>query len=270
MYKGRKIILNSYDRVDLSKTANDAEFYLDWLTALDEGTYKVSYSICKQIKPIVVPPGPTYNTISPLGLELYYPFTASTINADGIRVGNLATGSIVYDSSITGISTITNNRLSTLAQGTTQNGLVINRTVTGGAVASLSFWFNCTSIPRGGYWFMTSIQSGAARFFITIDPSNKILVNTTQPFSWVSTFSVVLNTTYHVVVVLNNGVNSLYINGVFNSSGSASVPVNTAGFNSLMRDPGGGLGMIGTIDDYRYYSRAITLPEIATLSSIPP
>lgn len=49
MYNGRKIILNSYDRVDLTKSANDAEYYLDWQTALEEGTYLVSYSICKQI-----------------------------------------------------------------------------------------------------------------------------------------------------------------------------------------------------------------------------
>lgn len=262
-----KILLNSKDRVNSATSANDCEFRVNWGSILDDGKYRLSYSICKQLVPRIFP---AYNTISPLGLELYYPFTSSTLNADGVRVGNLATGNLVYDSSLTGISTITNDSLSTPAQGTVLNGLVINRTVTAGAVATLSFWFKCTSIPRGGYWFITAMQSGVARFIITIDPSNKILINSTGPFTWLSTMNVVVNTTYHVVVVLNNGTNSLYINGVFNSSGNASVPVNTAGINSIMRDPGGGLGMIGIVDDYRYYSRAITLPEIATLASIPP
>lgn len=269
MYNGRKIILNSYDRVDLTKTANDAEYYLDWQTALEEGTYLVSYSICKQIKYPVFPFGPTYDMISPLGLELYYPFTASTINADGVSIGNLATGTLVYDSTITGLSTITADKLSTLTEGPVKSGLLINRSVTSGAVATISLWFKCTSIPRSSYFFITTMQNSTERFFITIDPTNKLLINTTAPFTWVSTFTVAVNTTYHLVVVLNNGVNSLYINGVFNSSGLATVPVNTGGLNSIMRDPGG-LGLLGTVDDYRYYSRALTLPEITRLSSVPP
>ena len=265
------IILNSRNRVDTTTTANHAQFYIDWSSILEQGRYRVKYSICKQL---VGPVGPTFNTINPLGLELYYPFTSSTLNIDGVSVGNLATGTLVYDSSLTGVSTITGNRLNSIHTATLpigQHGLVINRSVSSGTVATISLWFNCSSLPRLDYWLITTFQDNAGnRFLITIRPDNKILIASSGlPFDWVSTFSVVVNTTYHLVVVLNNGTNSLYINGVFNSTGPAAIPANTAGFNSILRDPLGN-GMIGTVDDYRYYNRAITLPEITTLFSLPP
>ena len=72
-----------------------------------------------------------------------------------------------------------------------------------------------------------------------------------------------------MVAVSNNGTNNMYINGVFNSTGPATIPANITGSNSILRDPLGN-GMIGTVDDYRYYNRAITLPEIYTLFSVPP
>jgi hypothetical protein len=265
------IILNSRNRVDTTTTGNHAQFYIEWCSILKEGKYRVKYSICKQlVGPVVA----SFNTINPLGLELYYPFTSSTLNLDGVSVGNLATGTLVYDSSLTGVSTITGNRLSTIHTATPpsgQHGLVINRSVSSGTVATISLWFNCSSLPRLDYWLITTFQDNAGnRFLITIRPDNKILIASSGlPFDWVSTFSIVVNTTYHMVAVMNNGTNSLYINGVFNSTGPASVPSNTAGFNSIMRDPLGN-GLIGTVDDYRYYNRALTLPEITTLYSVQP
>jgi hypothetical protein len=47
-----KILLNSKDRVNSATSANDCEFRVNWGAILDDGKYRVSYSICKQIKPI--------------------------------------------------------------------------------------------------------------------------------------------------------------------------------------------------------------------------
>ena len=46
------IILKSTDRINNATTANDAQFYIDWGSILEDGKYRVNYSICKQLKPI--------------------------------------------------------------------------------------------------------------------------------------------------------------------------------------------------------------------------
>lgn len=47
------IILKSRDRINNTTTANDAQFYIDWGSILEDGKYRVSYSICKQLIPVV-------------------------------------------------------------------------------------------------------------------------------------------------------------------------------------------------------------------------
>ena len=229
---------------------------------------------------------PVFNLIDPSGLQLYYPFTttnyfnSTTRHIDGIRVGNLATGTLLYDASLTGLSTTDNSRLTTFhtAQPPVgQHGLVINRTVGLGTTGfggefgvAFSLWFMATSIPSSTYWFITTIQDNTGnRCFITIDPTNRILVGSTGlPFLFFSAigFTVQVNVKYHLVV----SASKMYINGVLNGNGgSVSIPLNTSGFNSIMRDPLG-YGLIGTVDDYRYYNRPLSPLEVTTLYSVPP
>jgi hypothetical protein len=47
------IILKSTDRINNTTTANDAQFYIDWGSILEDGKYRVSYSICKQLIPVI-------------------------------------------------------------------------------------------------------------------------------------------------------------------------------------------------------------------------
>ena len=47
------IILKSTDRINNRTTANDAQFYIDWGSILEDGKYRVNYSICKQLKPVI-------------------------------------------------------------------------------------------------------------------------------------------------------------------------------------------------------------------------
>jgi hypothetical protein len=46
------VLLNSNDRMNKLTSANDAEFCIDWGSILNEGKYRVKYSICKQLKPL--------------------------------------------------------------------------------------------------------------------------------------------------------------------------------------------------------------------------
>ena len=227
---------------------------------------------------------PVFNSIDPTGLLLYYPFTSSnffnltTRNADGIRMGNLATGTLVYDASLTGLTKIDDtNRLETTHIGALpigQHGLVINRIVTPFVPFSICFWFICTSLPRADFWFFTTFQNttGSTRFYMTIDPQNKIRIAGDSGTPVISTGVISINTKYHVVYIFASaGSCSLYVNGILNviQGSPPSISTNNSGFNSIMRDPLGN-GLIGNIDDYRFYSRVITQTEIDTLYSVPP
>ena len=226
---------------------------------------------------------PVFNSIDPSGLIIYYPFTSSnffnltTKHEDGIRMGNLATGVLVYDASLTGLTKIDDtNRLETTHIGALpigQHGLVINRTV-GTAAFTISFWFICTSLPRADYWFFTTFQNttGSTRFYMTIDPQNKIRIAANTGLPIVSTGVVIVNTRYFIVYTSTaTATGSLFINGILNATvvNSPLMSSNNSGFNSIMRDPLGN-GLIGNIDDYRFYNRVITQTEIDTLYSVPP
>ena len=47
------IILKSTDRINNTTTANDAQFYIDWGSILEDGKDLVNYSICKHLKPVI-------------------------------------------------------------------------------------------------------------------------------------------------------------------------------------------------------------------------
>jgi Concanavalin A-like lectin/glucanases superfamily len=50
-----KIILNSNSRVNPLTSANNCEFYIDWGSILDDGEYRVKYSICKTLPFVFTP-----------------------------------------------------------------------------------------------------------------------------------------------------------------------------------------------------------------------
>ena len=232
---------------------------------------------------------PVYNTIDPSGLTIYYPFSISqyfnlsTLHPDGIRVGNMATGSLVYDASLTGISRMENNSLvsfhtRTLPVG--QHGLVINRTITpptGGMC--ISFWFVATSIPVADYYLIYTIQNtlgfpSGTRFYITINPQNKIVVSGPGNNDITGLTTIIVGTRYHIVYNYTTaGAGTLYINNVVDNFQASNAPViatNNSGFNSIARDPAGN-GLIGTVDDLRHYiNTTLSLTQIATLFSLPP
>lgn len=209
-----------------------------------------------------------YDAIDPTNLFLYYPFDASTVN--GNSVGNMATGSIVYDASLTDTTVITNNKMSTpsLFGTTNTNGTLIYKVIPCSSFTGLSFsfWFNVSSIPTSTYYFLTTIQDtlgypSGNRIYITIDTANRVNINGS-----ITTSAITLNTNYHLVFTITSGNSGkLYLNNVLQSA-VVTYPsfVNSSGFNSIGRDPAG-KGIIGTIDDYRLYTRILTASEVNTL-----
>lgn len=201
-------------------------------------------------------------------LVSYYPFRSSDVS--GTTIANWATGSPVYDASMTGTTTIENNQMSTLTAGTTKNGIMINRNVlpTGFTGLSFSFWFSATSLAGGNYPFLTTLQDAVAypsgvRYYISINPSKYITINSQMNSSTLLT----VNTLYHIAIVITSTGSpntTLYINNV-SQTGTTTYPTftNASGYNSISRDPAGD-GLIGTIDDYGLHKRALTAGEVNT------
>ena len=209
-----------------------------------------------------------YNAIDPTNLWLYYPFDISTVM--GNNVGNMATGSIVYDATLISPSTtIENDKMKTSTMG--KYGTVINKVVpcSTSTGLSISLWFNVSAIPRSAYYFLFTLQDtlgypNGKRIYYMIDPSNKININgqLTVPFT------VTINKDYHLVVTITTGnVGKIYVNNVLVASGTISYPsfTNVSGYNSIGRDPIGD-GINGTIDEFRLYNRVLTVNEVNVLS----
>jgi hypothetical protein len=182
----------------------------------------------------------------------------------------MATGSLVYDASFMGTTTVVNDKMQTVSTGL--HGTVINKVIPCSSVPgiAISFWFNISSIPASTYYFLFTIQDALGyprgkRFYITIDPSNRININGqfTSP-----TGVIFVNRKYHIVInITNTNTGKVYLNNNLIAQGTATYPsfANVSGYNSIGRDPAGN-GIIGTVDDFRLYTRILTLNEINILS----
>jgi hypothetical protein len=83
-----------------------------------------------------------------------------------------------------------------------------------------------------------------------------------------SNFVFSATTWYHLVAVRRGGVVSLYVNGVFDISGTRSNSIGSTIAWTLGSGPNySGEEMTGRIDDSRVYNRALTPPEIRLLAS---
>jgi hypothetical protein len=210
-----------------------------------------------------------YDVVDPTHLFVYYTFDASTVI--GTSVGNMATGSLVYDGTLVSPNTtIVNNKMKTVAfglYGTLINKIIPCSTSTG---LSISLRFNITSIPNQNYYFLFTIQDvkgyagGGKRIYYTIDPQNRININN----QLIVSTPLIVNKDYHLVVTVTPGnLGKIYVNNILIITGSLSYPsfINASGYNSIGRDPAGA-GLIGTIDEFRLYNRILTANEVNVLS----
>jgi hypothetical protein len=210
-----------------------------------------------------------YDAIDPSNLYLYYPFNSSTVN--GNNVGNMATGSIVYDATLVSPTTIVNDKMTTSSSG--YYGTIINKVIpcSTSTGVSVSLWFNVSSFPTNTYYFLFTIEDakgyvgGGKRIFYSLDPSRKITVNGQLD----TPFSITPNKNYHLVVTITpENVGKMYLNNILVASGTISYPsfINESGYNCIGRDPTVNPGIVGTIDEFRLYNRILTASEVNILS----
>jgi hypothetical protein len=206
--------------------------------------------------------GYKYNIINSNSLFLYYPFDVGSTS--GGSVANYATGTGNFDAVVAGTTSVGNNVLNT-TYNPTPNGMTINRVIPCNTSSgmSISFWFKVSPIPQSDYYFLFTIQTkGGTRWYLTIDPANRINVNDRA-----IGFTVSVNTLYHCVVIVepNNNKGIIYMNNVaFPLFMSYPGFNNESGSNSIANNPFGH-GVVGSLDEFRLYNRILTPPQIETL-----
>jgi hypothetical protein len=142
----------------------------------------------------------------------------------------------------------------------TPNGMTINRVIPCNTSSgmSISFGFNTSSIPQSDYYFLFTIQNkGGSRWYLTIDPSNRMNVNDRA-----IGFTVSVNKWYHCVVTVepNNNKGIIYMNNVAYPQVMTYPGFNNdSGSNSIANDPFGH-GVVKTVDEFRLYNRILTPP----------
>ena len=206
--------------------------------------------------------------IDPAFLVLYYTFNTGTTT--GLNIGNQATGSVVYDASLSGTTVITSEKMS--SPNNDNGGVLINRAISTAGFSGISFSFWATStVLNNGYPFYFTLQDTLGypfgnRFYISATAAgNQISVNGSLTPATI----LVANTLYHIVVTITSGnVGNVYVNNVLTNTGTVSYPsfTNTTGRNAIGHDfASGGKGIQGTVDNVRVYNRVITTTEVNTL-----
>ena len=151
-----KIVLKSTDRVNTSTSANECEFNIDWGSILDEGKYRVKYSICKTIKQ-----PPTFNQL----LVNKPPWARYDVT--GFNVGT----QILFDLTGNGRNaTCVSCAVSTQISVSNGSGALIT-SVTGSAGSS-SIQFPVGSIPSGNFTIC-----GITRYRGAVATQKRVLVS---------------------------------------------------------------------------------------------
>ena len=146
---------------------------------------------------------------------------------------------------------------------------------------SYSFWLNPSSFPQPGKEYMISGKEGFWRTIgVAIRENGEIVIKGSQPspqnyFSAFSRSIVVVSKWQHVTITFNNGLFSLYLNGVLtNSESIAYTSIEFAYLQSGNSTSTNLLGAInpvspgitnyyqGKLDDFGIWNRALTSDEI--------
>ena len=174
-----------------------------------------------------------------------------------------------------------NNRVGTLTNGPTFNSSNGGSIVFDGTndYATVGTFFNYTNFTISTWVYPGSTQNTYADIFDNNHTGTQNFVcqqeatstnqyafsclNATN-FSKTSVFTLTANTWHHLIFTWNNSVASVYINGVFGSSGSAANPINyvspslrLADWNQTTR------AWNGRIGNFSVYDRVLTAAEIA-------
>ena len=231
------IILKSTDRINKTITANNAEFYLDW-SVLEEGRYKVTYSICKQIKSVVIP----------WVFRVKSTTTVVPTTVDGITLNNTNV-TIINDSTRGSVFNFGGNAFLSLIQpspvNSTKTFWLKMPIFTSGAnnaysTTKMPIWFN------GGTFLTVAVNFGQG--------GSGDVVSTVAQTSGAWIFYAITTTASQTL---------LYVNGVLVRTGNLSWGGDTAAINfGAYR---GSSFITGRLDDMRLYSSTLTATDINSL-----
>ena len=234
------IILKSTDRINNRTTANDAQFYIDWGSILEDGKYRVNYSICKQLKP-VIPEIPWVFRVQSSTLTV--PTTV-----DGITLNNTNV-SMINDTIRGSVFNFGGNAFLSLIQpspvNSTKTFWLKMPIFTSGAnnaysTTKMPVWFN------GGTFLTVAVNFGIG--------GGGDVVSTVAQTSGAWIFYAITTTASQTL---------LYVNGVLVRTGNLVWGGDTAAINfGAYR---GSSFLKGRLDDMRLYSSTLTATDIDTI-----
>jgi len=140
---------------------------------------------------------------------------------------------------------------------------------------TFAFWINVmTGSPNNIVWIFFSNTSPNMRIALNYIASPSSFAITTSPTSATPVYqtvysSVVLNTWYHVVWTLDTNNNTIvYLNGtsIYTTSTLSYFSNSFAGGRYILDDSP---GIIGALDDFRYYNRVLNSTEVTSLYNYP-
>ena len=210
----------------------------------------------------------TFSAAPSSSMQIYYRFDV----VSGTSVGDIASGSVVYDATLQNGAAVSNNQLK-LSSAQSQH-LSVNSFSTGTAGLSFSSWWKSIG---SGIWariFDFGNGPGSDNILLGNDPTNN---NFLALHVWISAQMYILKTSFafnqnawnHVAVTFDpSGTWVLYINGVLSTSAtsmpyprSVSRSKNYLGRSNWAADA----YFNGNIKDFRIYNRALSRSEVSTL-----
>jgi hypothetical protein len=207
----------------------------------------------------------SFAQISTVGLQAYYPFNGNAQDASGNGKHGIVNG-----------ATLTTDRYGYANNAYSFDGLndfiALNHAFNGYTQLTISVWFNITATSPNLQALISSdnsnklvhmqIQTGASA-------NNAVYYNSTSGALGVMLFAQpipLLNTWTHMVMTVNNGSSSLYLDGVLIEKKTDNY--STMNNTDLLRIGSGYLNQRffnGLIDDIRIYNRALSFQEVSDL-----
>jgi hypothetical protein len=229
--------------------------------------------------------GATYNIIDNSGLICHYMFNYQDIS--GVNVGNYASGSFVYDASLSatgmGYQTdyVTGNGCLNLTATSSQYVQVNNSTLTtawppaGGEGITIAFWMK-PNMPLSDISIFDFAGTSNTNRIVMYYAHNKSinLIISSSPSSLTDIFTSMVITPskwYHLVLTVSKSVTLCYLNGIVINTYTGNYYPSTATRSNCYigksNFPGNNTTNDGQIDDFRIYNRAITDTEAFKLYS---
>jgi Concanavalin A-like lectin/glucanases superfamily len=233
-----KIILHSKNRVNNRTSANDSQFYIDWGSILDDGEYRVTYSICKNILP----------PLTPWTFRVKSSTSVVPSSVDGIPVTNVNNVTMFNDPIRGFVFQLLGNNCLSINQPTPVNSTKTFWVSAPNPSAEFNNVFSTTKMP---IWFQ---KTNLLRATVNFGVAGTTNVVSTHPQTSIWKF---------YAITTSGTTTSVYANGVLVSTANVNWTGDTSaicigGYTNLSF-------LTGFMDDIRLYSSILSPEEIQRL-----